>query len=44
MTNFESLKKAVDETAQITSGALDYVIANAGWLSTWAFYSPIGAL
>lgn len=44
LEDYASLKKAVDETAAITGGALDYVIANAGWISTWSAYLPLGKL
>jgi hypothetical protein len=37
-------QKAVEDTAEITGGALDYVIANAAWQSTWSAYDPIGVL
>jgi len=44
MTDYASLKKAVDFTAEVTGGALDYVIANAGFISKWSAYDPLGVL
>jgi hypothetical protein len=44
ITNYASLQKAVQETAAITGGSLDYVIANAASLAKWSAYKPIGAL
>jgi NAD(P)-dependent dehydrogenase (short-subunit alcohol dehydrogenase family) len=44
LTDYASLKKAVNETASITGGALDYVIANAADLSVESGWHPIGVL
>jgi hypothetical protein len=44
MSDFASLKKAVDDTAAITGGALDYVIANAALMSPWSNYRTFGSL
>jgi NAD(P)-dependent dehydrogenase (short-subunit alcohol dehydrogenase family) len=33
LTNYESLKNAVDATSKITNGSLDYLIASAGLVS-----------
>lgn len=44
MTNYAALKKVVDFTAEVTGGSLDYIIANAGLISDWSAYLPIGAL
>ncbi|ORY60238.1 uncharacterized protein BCR38DRAFT_497893 [Pseudomassariella vexata] len=44
ITDYAFLKKAVDATAAITGGALDYVIANAAFISTWSAFDPIGVL
>lgn len=44
MTDYGSLKKAVDETAGITGGALDYVIANAAFMSAWSAWDPVSVL
>jgi len=44
MTDYASLKKAVNFTAEVTGGALDYVIANAAFISTWSGYDPLGVL
>ncbi|KAI0154642.1 NAD(P)-binding protein [Xylariaceae sp. FL1272] len=41
MNDQASLKKAAEETAAITGGSLDYLIANAGYMAHWdAFLSP----
>ena len=42
--SFASLKKAVDEAAAITGGALDYVIANAALITHWSYYRSPGTL
>ncbi|KAG8672129.1 hypothetical protein FPOAC2_05497 [Fusarium poae] len=42
--NYESVKNLIDETAKITGGSLDYVIANAAFQSDWSGHNPIGAL
>jgi hypothetical protein len=42
--DYASLKKAVNDTANITGGALDYVIANAADLSVESGWYPIGVL
>ncbi|KAI0419651.1 NAD(P)-binding protein [Xylaria grammica] len=44
LDNHESLKKAAVDTATITGGDLDYLIANAGYISYWDSYDPIGKL
>jgi len=44
MTDYDSLKRAVKETAEITSGALDYVIANAAYMSTWSSFDGLSVL
>ncbi|KAF4634343.1 hypothetical protein G7Y89_g3767 [Cudoniella acicularis] len=44
LDDYVSLKTAIDETADITGGALDYVIANAAYMSTWSAYDPLGVL
>lgn len=38
------LQNAVAATAQITGGALDYLIANAAYVSEYDAYDPIGVL
>ncbi|KAH7400838.1 hypothetical protein DE146DRAFT_788343 [Phaeosphaeria sp. MPI-PUGE-AT-0046c] len=42
--NYESLKKAAEATSIITSGSLDYLIANAGLIPKWSFYDPLSVL
>ncbi|KAF4972587.1 hypothetical protein FSARC_860 [Fusarium sarcochroum] len=42
--SYESLKEAVDQTAKITGGSLDYVIANAAMQSEWSSYDPLSVL
>ncbi|KAF2264810.1 NAD(P)-binding protein [Lojkania enalia] len=44
VTNYDALKKAADDTAAITGGRLDYLIANAGNVSQWDHYAGIGTL
>lgn len=44
MTDYASLKNAADYTADVTGGALDYLIANAGLISRWSGLHPIGVL
>lgn len=44
MKDYASLKRAVEYTAKVTGGALDYVIANAGLISDWSAYRSIGSL
>ncbi|OTB01940.1 hypothetical protein M426DRAFT_63096 [Hypoxylon sp. CI-4A] len=44
VTDYESLKKAAAETSKITGGAIDYLIGNAGYISTYDAFDPIGYL
>ncbi|PWY78361.1 hypothetical protein BO70DRAFT_380595 [Aspergillus heteromorphus CBS 117.55] len=44
LTDYVSLKNAAADTAQITGGGLDYLIANAGLVSLFDAYDPIGVL
>ncbi|KAK4119717.1 NAD(P)-binding protein [Parathielavia appendiculata] len=44
LSNYEAMKRSVGETDAITGGTLDYLIANAGYVSTWDSYDPIGVL
>ncbi|KAI3327598.1 NAD(P)-binding protein [Xylariaceae sp. AK1471] len=44
LLDYESLKKAAAETAAITGGSLDYLIANAGYMAHWDAYHPLGTL
>ncbi|KAK4063871.1 hypothetical protein Trihar35433_8579 [Trichoderma harzianum] len=44
ITDYDALKNAVAATAQITGGALDYLIANAAYVSEYDAYDPIGVL
>ncbi|RFN47952.1 hypothetical protein FIE12Z_7675 [Fusarium flagelliforme] len=39
-----SVKNLIEETAKITGGSLDYIIANAALQSDWSAHSPIGTL
>lgn len=39
-----NVKNAVPEVGKITDGKLDYIIANAGLVSSWSGYDPIGDL
>ncbi|KAI1377707.1 hypothetical protein F4677DRAFT_415282 [Hypoxylon crocopeplum] len=42
--DYDALKGAVEDTAKITGGSLDYLIANAGYVSRFDAYDPIGVL
>ncbi|TDZ32584.1 putative oxidoreductase [Colletotrichum spinosum] len=44
VTDYETLKTAAAETAKITNGTLDYLIGNAGLVSTFDAYYPLGDL
>ncbi|KAK0657796.1 hypothetical protein B0T16DRAFT_363040 [Cercophora newfieldiana] len=44
VSNYEALKSAASETAKITGGSLDYIIANAALVSDFDGYDPIGEL
>ncbi|KAI0441039.1 NAD(P)-binding protein [Xylaria telfairii] len=44
LTDYDSLKKSVDVVAPIVNGSLDYVIANAAYISHFSAYDPIGVL
>ncbi|KAF7960442.1 hypothetical protein EAE96_000123 [Botrytis aclada] len=44
ITSYEDLKKAAEETAAITDGKLDYLIANAGYVTTFDPFDPISVL
>ncbi|KAJ9152057.1 NAD(P)-binding domain protein [Pleurostoma richardsiae] len=44
ITDYDSLKKSVDQVSPIVNGSLDYLIANAGYISDWSAYHPLGSL
>ncbi|TQN64475.1 putative oxidoreductase [Colletotrichum shisoi] len=44
MTSYDSIQKSVDVVSQITGGKLDYIIANAAYISDWKAFEPIGNL
>ncbi|KAK1760132.1 hypothetical protein QBC47DRAFT_683 [Echria macrotheca] len=44
VTDYDALKAAAAETAKITGGGLDYLIANAGYISPIDAVVPIGEL
>ncbi|KAI2618207.1 NAD(P)-binding protein [Hypoxylon sp. NC1633] len=44
VTDYDALKKAAEESAAILGGSLDYLLANAGYVSNFDAYDPIGAL
>ncbi|KAK4234446.1 hypothetical protein C8A03DRAFT_47221 [Achaetomium macrosporum] len=44
LTDYEAMQRAVADTAKITGGTLDHLIANAAYVSTWDSYDPIGVL
>ncbi|KAM0287330.1 hypothetical protein ACHAO9_007734 [Fusarium lateritium] len=41
---YEDVKNLIDQTANITGGSLDYIIANAAVQSEWSAHSPFGVL
>ncbi|KXX75770.1 hypothetical protein MMYC01_207444 [Madurella mycetomatis] len=44
ITDYKALKQAVVDTSRITGGSLDYLIANAGIVTSFDAYDPIGVL
>ncbi|KAJ0163214.1 putative oxidoreductase [Colletotrichum tanaceti] len=44
LSSYDSIKKSVDVVSQITGGKLDYIIANAAYVSDWQAFDPIGEL
>ncbi|KAL6855664.1 hypothetical protein J3F83DRAFT_764230 [Trichoderma novae-zelandiae] len=44
ITDYEDIKNAVAATSKITGGTLDYLIANAAYVSEFDAYDPIGVL
>lgn len=44
VTDYSALQRTVTETAAITGGSLDYIIANAAFLPLFDGYDPIGKL
>ncbi|RGP73160.1 hypothetical protein FLONG3_6476 [Fusarium longipes] len=40
----KDVKNLIEETAKITGGSLDYIIANAAMQSEWSGHNPIGVL
>ncbi|KAI2631370.1 NAD(P)-binding protein [Hypomontagnella submonticulosa] len=42
LTDYESLKKAAENTAKITGGKVDYLIANGAYLSLFSAYKNFG--
>ncbi|KAH7383962.1 hypothetical protein BKA66DRAFT_463186 [Pyrenochaeta sp. MPI-SDFR-AT-0127] len=42
MTDYAALKQAAADTAKITGGKIDYLIANAGLITLFDAYDPIG--
>jgi NAD(P)-dependent dehydrogenase (short-subunit alcohol dehydrogenase family) len=44
ITKYDDLQKAAAQTAKITGGSLDYIIANAGLVPLFDAYEPIGKL
>ncbi|KAI1385382.1 NAD(P)-binding protein [Hypoxylon trugodes] len=41
LTDYESLKKAAEDTAKITGGSLDYLIANGGIVSRYSAFKTL---
>ncbi|KAF5020326.1 hypothetical protein F66182_7632 [Fusarium sp. NRRL 66182] len=44
LTDYDSLQEAAHETADITGGSVDYLIANAAYVSKFDSFEPIGVL
>ncbi|KAL7931834.1 hypothetical protein V8C35DRAFT_282173 [Trichoderma chlorosporum] len=44
ITDYEAVKNAVAATAEITGGTLDYLVANAAYVSEYDAYDSIGVL
>ncbi|KAI0200563.1 NAD(P)-binding protein [Astrocystis sublimbata] len=44
LTDYDSLKASMDIVAPIVNGALDHIIANAGYIPGWSGYHAIGDL
>ncbi|WYZ44934.1 hypothetical protein EsH8_VIII_000250 [Colletotrichum jinshuiense] len=44
VTDYDAMKKAIADISEITGGSLDYVIANAAFISTWSAYDGISVL
>ncbi|KAK4638730.1 hypothetical protein QC761_704950 [Podospora bellae-mahoneyi] len=44
ITDYNALKQAAADTAEITGGSLDYIIANAGLVPKFDLFLPIGEL
>ncbi|RYP08519.1 hypothetical protein DL764_001850 [Monosporascus ibericus] len=44
VTDYDALQQAVVETAKITGGSLDYLVANAGYVTQLDAFEPIGVL
>ncbi|KJZ73134.1 hypothetical protein HIM_07518 [Hirsutella minnesotensis 3608] len=44
LTNYESLKRAAEETSRFTDNQLDYIIANAGFVSEWSAFDDMETL
>ncbi|KAH8693986.1 short-chain dehydrogenase [Talaromyces proteolyticus] len=44
LTDLDSLKKSVDQVSPLVNGSIDYLIANAGYMSLWSAYHPLSSL
>ncbi|KAI1470393.1 putative short chain dehydrogenase [Daldinia caldariorum] len=44
LTSYEAVKRVAGEAAKITGGSVDYLIGNAGYISQFDAYEPIGVL
>ncbi|RSL61037.1 hypothetical protein CEP54_006461 [Fusarium duplospermum] len=44
ITNYDALKKSVQEVSKITSGTLDYIIANAALIPSWSAWDAVDVL
>ncbi|KAI1076009.1 NAD(P)-binding protein [Whalleya microplaca] len=44
LANYESLKKAAEDTATLTGGSLDYLIANGAFISYYSGFQTFGEL
>ncbi|KDN70402.1 putative short-chain dehydrogenase [Colletotrichum sublineola] len=44
ITSYDSIKNSVNVVSEITGDKLDYIIANAGYISKWSAYDSLGSL
>jgi len=44
ITDYSTLEASVGEVSKLVNGSLDYIIANAGLISSWSAYDPLSVL